>query len=276
MGSYIALAADRVTAEPNAIYMVHNAQGMAFGDHNYMRKSADIIEGMSKMLATAYVKKTGKTSDEIKSMMDTETFLFGSEIKEAGFADEIAGETSGDKADAVMRTRAAVASADDLIKRLSTDQDAEQAAACIAEFLPKPVAVGSVQAAGPIENKGVTKMTPEEIAALKAAAYQEGIQAERKRVSGLVAFKGINADCDKAVEEAVAAGKSYEDVAPQLAAAAAKGASKHANGDNAPEVQSGTVDTESGAVALSEEDKEAMDMFGLSAEDMKAYKRGKK
>jgi hypothetical protein len=170
--------------------------------------------------------------------------------------------------------------ADDLIKRLSTEQDTDQAAAVLADYIPKQRAetagVASVQAAGPIENKGVKKMTPEEIAALKAAAYQEGIQAERKRVAGLSAWKGINADADKAVEEAVAAGKSYDDVAAQLAAAVAKGNSKQADGENAPAVATGTASTGAGVEGMTDEDREAMAMFGLSADDMKNYKKGGK
>lgn len=277
MGSYIALAANKVKAEANAIFMIHNAGMIAMGDHNALRKAADIAEGMSKILASAYVGKTGKDAEEIKAMMDSETFLYGSEIKEAGFADEIVGDAEGDKAAAILQTKAAVASAEDLIQKLSTEKDTDQTAAMLAEYMPKPkiektVAVSSVQAAGPIENKGVKKMTPEEIAALKANAYQEGIQAERKRVNNLAAWKGQNADADKVVEEAVASGKTYDDVAPQLVAAVAKGNSKQADGENAATVASGTAQAD----GLDELDREAMAIFGTDPSAYKQYKKGVK
>jgi ATP-dependent protease ClpP protease subunit len=270
MGSYIALAADRVTAEANAIYMIHNAGMIAMGDHNQLRKAADIAEGMSKILAAAYVRKTGKDAAEIAAMMDAETFLYGEEIQAAGFADEIVGQADGDKAEAVLRTRAAVASAEDLIKRLSTDQDTDQAAAVLAEYQPKttakaePAGVASENTAAGPQIKGVKKMTEQEIAALKAEAYQDGIQAERRRVAGLTAWKGINSDADKAVEEAVASGKGYDEVAAQLAAAVAKGNSKQADGDNAPAVTS--------AVAKNAGNTTDETVDGMSAEDVRQLK----
>jgi ATP-dependent protease ClpP protease subunit len=89
MASYIALAADNVTAEDNAIYMIHNARGVAFGDQNDMRKTADLIDRISGMLAQEYIKKTGKTEKEVREMMDSETFLFGSEMLKEGFVDKI-------------------------------------------------------------------------------------------------------------------------------------------------------------------------------------------
>jgi len=277
MGSYIALAAGKVKAEANAIYMIHNAGMIAMGDHNALRKAADIAEGMSKILAGAYVNKTGKDAEEIRAMMDSETFLYGQEIADAGFADEIIGNAEGNKADAILQTRAAVASAEDLMKRVSNEKDTDQAAAMLAEYMPKPkvekpVAVGNVEAAGPKEKKGVINMTPEEIAALKATAYQEGINAERKRVNQLAAWKGQNADADKVVEEAVASGKTYDDVAPQLVAAVAKGNSKQADGENAASVASGTAQPD----GLDDVDREAMAIFGTDPSAYKLFKKGVK
>lgn len=131
--------------------------------------------------------------------------------------------------------------------------------------------VAGSQAAGPGNKKEVNKMTEQEIAALKAEAYQAGIQAERKRVAGLTAWRGINADADKAVEEAIAAGKGYDEVAAQLAAAVAKGNSKQADGDNAASIESGTAKAD----GLDETDREAMQLFGLTAEQMRTKKGGK-
>jgi ATP-dependent protease ClpP protease subunit len=278
MGSYIALAAGRVTAEPNAIYMIHNAGIIAMGDHNALRKSADIAEGMSKILAAAYVGKTGKAADEIRAMMDAETFLYGKEIADAGFADEIVGVAEvGDKAAAILQVKAAVASTDDLIKRLSTEKDTDQAAAALAGVMPRAEARAQARettgVAGSIEKKGVNQMTEDEISALKADAYQAGIKDERKRVSVLTAWKGINADADKAVEEAVAAGKTYDDVAAMLAAAVAKGSSKNADGENAASVGSATAENGAGVdgVAVDGEVAKLAAKAGISLDDVKKY-----
>ena len=277
MGSYIALAAERVTAEANAIYMIHNAGMIAMGDHNDLRKAADIAEGMSRILAAAYIAKSGRKPEDIRAMMDAETYLYGSEIREAGFADEIIGEPAGDKAEAVLRTRAAVAMAEDLVKRLTTPSDADEAAAVLAEYLPKPknetAGVAGVQAAGPKASKEVTKMTDQEIAALRAEAYQAGIQAERQRVAKLYGWKGITPDADRVVEEAVAAGKTYDDVAASLHLAVAK--NKQADGENAPAIATATATNGAGVVgAMDEIDRQAMDIFGLTAEEYRKFGKG--
>lgn len=89
MMTQIALACDDVEVYDNSIFMIHNVQGMAWGDHVTMREQADKQERMSKMLASLYIKKTGLSAEEIATMMDNDTYLFGEEIKEKGFADSI-------------------------------------------------------------------------------------------------------------------------------------------------------------------------------------------
>lgn len=89
MASYIPLAADKVIAESNAIYMIHNARAYSYGDQNAHAKIAKILTGMSNLLAREYIKKTGKAQDEISQMMAEETYLYGDEIMAAGFVDEM-------------------------------------------------------------------------------------------------------------------------------------------------------------------------------------------
>lgn len=91
MASYLAVnpAFDLVAAEDNAVFMIHNAWGGAVGDYREMKKSAEVLEGISDLLGQAYAKKTGKKKEEIKKAMDDESWYFGEELKEYGFVDEI-------------------------------------------------------------------------------------------------------------------------------------------------------------------------------------------
>ncbi len=89
MATYIAMAGDFVRAYDNATFMIHNAWGFAMGDHRVMRDTAEVLEGLSSLISKKYREKTGKSEAEIKAMMDKETYLFGEEIKEHGFVDEI-------------------------------------------------------------------------------------------------------------------------------------------------------------------------------------------
>ncbi len=89
MASYIPLATDKVLAEDNATYMIHNAWGIVIGDSEEMKDQSEIMESINNLLAQEYVNKTGKSEKDILKLMADETWLFGSEIKEEGFIDEM-------------------------------------------------------------------------------------------------------------------------------------------------------------------------------------------
>lgn len=82
-------AFDLVVAEDNAVFMIHNVWGGAVGDYRELRKTADIMENITNILSRAYEKKTTLENKKIRKMMDDETWLYGEEIKEMGFVDEI-------------------------------------------------------------------------------------------------------------------------------------------------------------------------------------------
>jgi ATP-dependent Clp protease, protease subunit len=91
MDTYIAVnpAWDLIAAEDNVPFMIHNVWGGAVGDYREMRKTAEIFEGLTGIIARAYADKTKKPMKEIRKMMDDETWFFGEELLEAGFVDEI-------------------------------------------------------------------------------------------------------------------------------------------------------------------------------------------
>lgn len=102
MGSYIAMAGDTISAHEDATFMIHNASTIAWGDHRELRKNANVIESLSKLLSNAYTKQTGKEKSEITGLMDDESWFFGEEIQTAGFVNEIIKtESPEDKNDAV-------------------------------------------------------------------------------------------------------------------------------------------------------------------------------
>lgn len=108
MASYLMMnpAFDLTAAEDNAVFMIHNVSGGAYGDYRDMKKMTDLLDSLSGMLCTAYCEKTKKTKKAVRSLMDDESWFFGSEIKDAGFIDEIIKtETQKDKESAVAESR---------------------------------------------------------------------------------------------------------------------------------------------------------------------------
>lgn len=110
MASYLAVnsAFDHVSAENNAVLMLHNVYAGTQGDHRELRRSADVVESLTNLLADAYTQKTGKSKAEILQLMDAETWYFGQEIKENGFVDEVLSTDNGDtynRAEAITRAK---------------------------------------------------------------------------------------------------------------------------------------------------------------------------
>lgn len=274
MASYIALAGDKVTAEGNTVFMIHNALGGAIGDHRELRKAADVFEGFSSLLARAYSEKSGKPIEEIRALMDAESWYFGHEAKEAGFVDEVIGEPTTDRAAALVEAKALRSACDETVRKFEADVDAPHR---VAAMLPvhkveSAVVDGSAAAEAAISQQE-GPMDQELLKAEYDKGVQAGIEKERVRVARLHEFRGLSAKADQVIEEAVASGAAYDDIAPKLTAAAAQG--RAPAGDNPPVVQTALQDTASGVDPLTADDMEAMRIFGLSEETYRKHKGGK-
>jgi ATP-dependent Clp protease protease subunit len=75
IASVIALAGDKTFTAPNAMWMVHNPWTYAVGNADDLAKTADDLRKTQQVLLDLYVRKTGKTSDQIKALMDAETWM---------------------------------------------------------------------------------------------------------------------------------------------------------------------------------------------------------
>lgn len=66
MASYIAMnpAIDILTAEDNAVFMIHNVWGIAVGDYNEMQKTAEIFEGLTNILVEQLTEHYGREEIE--------------------------------------------------------------------------------------------------------------------------------------------------------------------------------------------------------------------
>jgi hypothetical protein len=89
MASVILMAADTVEIPENAYVMIHNPWGLAIGDADEMRDTADLLDKLGNGLVNAYTSRTGNSEKEIREMMDAETWMDGKEAVERGFADKL-------------------------------------------------------------------------------------------------------------------------------------------------------------------------------------------
>ena len=91
IASVIAMAADRVVVQPQAMIMIHDAAGVCLGNAQDMQDMAALLDKISDNIADAYSAKAGGTRDEPKAEAEqpesvTLTFnvgeTFGKELTE--------------------------------------------------------------------------------------------------------------------------------------------------------------------------------------------------
>ena len=71
--------------------MIHDPHALAMGDAETMRKMADMLDKTAESLVSIYKDKSGKTENEIRDKMKTETWFSAQEAIEFGICDEFTG-----------------------------------------------------------------------------------------------------------------------------------------------------------------------------------------
>jgi HK97 family phage prohead protease len=94
--SVIAMAGDTITMGPGTMLMVHNASGLCMGEEKDMLKTAEVLSKVSLSIGEIYVARTGKTVDEVKAIMDAETWMRAQEAVDLNFATAVAKDGDAD------------------------------------------------------------------------------------------------------------------------------------------------------------------------------------
>lgn len=91
IASVIAMAADagKLFMADNAIMMIHNAWTFAAGDANGFRKMAEDLDKINTSIIKSYVNRASISEEEIRVMMDAETWMNADEALSNGFIDDI-------------------------------------------------------------------------------------------------------------------------------------------------------------------------------------------
>ena len=87
--SVISMAGDTVRISPTAQIMIHKASNGIQGNADGMTHNANVLDGIDKSIAAAYVAKTGMKESDLIQMMSNETWLTAKDAVDKGFADEI-------------------------------------------------------------------------------------------------------------------------------------------------------------------------------------------
>lgn len=87
--SVIAMGCSKLEMSPTAEMMIHNAWSFAEGNHQDMSAAARRLQSADRAISAAYRDKTGKTDEELKALMDDETWFTAEDAKAHGLTDSI-------------------------------------------------------------------------------------------------------------------------------------------------------------------------------------------
>lgn len=176
IASIIAMSGDKVIMPKGTMMMIHNPWSSVWGgDAATFRETADLLDKIRDSLVDVYHAKSGLDVEEIKSLMDSETWLSADEAVSKGFADEVEG---------AIPVVANAASRMAFFNGISFDMSPYRNA----PVLPEKPSSPEVPAAP--KNEGAKKpMTLEELKnqhpELYATAVADGVGQERSRMQAL-------------------------------------------------------------------------------------------
>lgn len=209
-GSLIICACEHTKAFANSLILWHHAWTYIWGAYNApeLHKEANGLEGMDKSQAEIYMRKTGKTLEEVTSIMNDERHLTGREAYEMGLIDELLDETEEEDLDIAVsadkRTlfvkghQMRIAAFGELPEGIKVVEAAPAPGSEDGFDNIEPDASGKEGGSNPMTLEEFRKENPEAAAALLAEAQADAnsaaVQAERQRISDIDAISGLFSD----------------------------------------------------------------------------------
>lgn len=87
--SVVFMAGTERVMQEGSLLLIHNAWTYAEGDANAMRKTADDLDKVTRPSLEIYKSVSNLSEEEIKALMDAETWILPEEAMEMGFATSI-------------------------------------------------------------------------------------------------------------------------------------------------------------------------------------------
>lgn len=89
MASGIAMVADKIYMAENAMLMLHKPISLAYGNANDFEKAITMLNSAEETLIVNYKRHFNKSEDELRELLDAESWLTAKESMEYGLCDEI-------------------------------------------------------------------------------------------------------------------------------------------------------------------------------------------
>lgn len=92
IASVIAMAGETVNMGKTSMLMIHNCYTFAIGNSKELRKIADDMDVIMESIRKAYLDHVSISEDELKELLDSESYLTSDKCLEMGFCDNITDE----------------------------------------------------------------------------------------------------------------------------------------------------------------------------------------
>ncbi|MCF7978814.1 MAG: Clp protease ClpP [Chromatiaceae bacterium] len=174
--TYIAAAANHIRVPANGVWMVHRPWTMVLGTASDFQHVADQLGAVESIMVDGYPARTGRAREAIAAEVADETFLYGQQIVDAGYADELIPGTDqapSDRTAALAFAKGALADTQAKLRSHGETLDPERLAALIGPSARAPTN-------RPLPPPPAPPPAP-------AGAIAPGAQAERERITGILA-----------------------------------------------------------------------------------------
>lgn len=87
--SIIAMGADEIVMRTGSRMMIHEASTFTWGTKQDIQKTLNALESYDESIISIYQQKTGKSRDEISTLIESETWMTAEQAVKEGFADKV-------------------------------------------------------------------------------------------------------------------------------------------------------------------------------------------
>lgn len=87
--TFITASCATVMIAKGALYMIHNAWTMAYGNKSDLRQTANLLDTIDGTILDDYERRSGQPRDQLAAWMDAETWFNADQAVEQGFADSV-------------------------------------------------------------------------------------------------------------------------------------------------------------------------------------------
>lgn len=89
IASVIAMAGNAIYMPKSSIQMIHNAWTFTYGNAKELRKTADDLDKINTVVVNAYMSRFKGTEEELKELLDSETYLTADECLKYGLCTKV-------------------------------------------------------------------------------------------------------------------------------------------------------------------------------------------